>query len=316
MRIENEVLLDFRDVLIRPKRSTLASRSEVDLLREYKFKYAKEIWTGIGIISANMDNVGTLSMGRSLSKYNILTALHKHYDAEILVKFFNEEEAVAHNCFYSIGITDKDLEKYNYVKSKTQNINKVCIDVANGYTQMFVDFLAKFRENNPDIAIMAGNVATAEMTEELVLCGVDIVKCGIGPGSSCLTRKMTGVGIPQLSCIIECADAAHGLGAMICGDGGCTVPGDIVKNFGGGADFCMLGGMLAGHLESEADIPMVYKFISEDAKNSVKKDEDLINLTRILDLDVSELDQKYLTKFGCQNSFFLSTSEKTDVGFL
>ena len=304
MRIENEVLLDYRDVLLRPKRSTLASRNEVDLNRDYRFKYGQESWNGVGVISANMDSVGTFSIARVLSKYNMLTALHKHYDADILVKFFSEELDVAHNCFYSLGITEKDLEKFNYVKAKLKDIDgrhyisKICVDVANGYTQIFVDFLNKFRNDNPESIIMAGNVVTAEMTEELVLSGVDIVKVGIGGGSCCTTRKITGIGIPQLSANIECADAAHGLGAMICGDGGITCPGDVVKGFGSGADLIMIGGMFAGHLESEADTPMVYKFISDDARKSVSKDEDFINLTRILDLNVSELDQKYLTKFG------------------
>jgi GMP reductase len=117
-----------------------------------------------------------------------------------------------------------------------------------------VQFVTKFRDENKDVVVMAGNVVTGDMTEALILAGVDIVKVGIGPGSVCTTRKMTGVGYPQLSAIIECADAAHGLGAQVCGDGGCTVPGDLAKGFGGGADFIMLGGMLAGHDESAGDL--------------------------------------------------------------
>ncbi len=133
-------------------------------------------------------------------------------------------------------------------------IRYVCIDVANGYTESFVGFVAKFREAYPRITVMAGNVVTGEMTEELILSGADIVKVGIGPGSVCTTRSMTGVGYPQLSAVIECADAAHGLGGRICADGGCTTPGDVAKAFGGGADFVMLGGMLAGHDECAGDV--------------------------------------------------------------
>lgn len=208
MRIENEVLLNFSDILLKPKRSTLASRNDVDLTREYRFKYGLESWTGIGIIAANMDNVGTISMARSLSKYKILTALHKHYDAEILVKFFSEELDDAHNCFYSLGITDKDLEKFNYVKEKLKNIDgrnyisKICIDVANAYSENFVNFLKKFRNDNPDSIIMAGNVATGEMTEELVLSGADVVKVGIGPG--CFLPKsivITKTGLKYIECV-------------------------------------------------------------------------------------------------------------------
>ena len=92
------------------------------------------------------------------------------------------------------------------------------------------------------------------MTQELILSGADIVKVRIGPGSVCTTRIQTGVGYPQLSAVIECADAAHGLGAHIIADGGCTCPGDVAKAFGGGADFVMLGGMFAGHDEGKGKI--------------------------------------------------------------
>ncbi len=110
------------------------------------------------------------------------------------------------------------------------------------------------REAHPDSIIIAGNVVTGEMVEELLLSGADIVKVGIGPGSVCTTRIKTGVGYPQLSAIIECADAAHGLSGQIISDGGCTNPGDIAKAFGAGADFVMLGGMFAGHDECGGDV--------------------------------------------------------------
>lgn len=267
MRIENEIRLDFKDVLIRPKRSTLKSRSQVDLNRTFLMPHTGTSWTGIPIIAANMDTVGTFAMAKKLAEFNVCTAIHKHYPADELIAFWRQvapsnsfagSSPVLDYTFYSIGITDADEAKFKQVQTALTNegrmIDKVCIDVANGYSEAFVDFIKRFRDENPTVTIMAGNVVTGEMTEELILSGADIVKVGIGPGSVCTTRKMTGVGYPQLSAIIECADAAHGVKGMVCGDGGCTVPGDLAKAFGGGADFIMLGGMLAGHDQCDGEI--------------------------------------------------------------
>ena len=155
----------------------------------------------------------------------------------------------------SIGILEKDAEKFSEVyKQADGNLKYVCIDVANGYSDRFGEFVRNFRNKYPNLVIIAGNVVTGEMTEELILAGADIVKVGIGPGSVCTTRIQTGVGYPQLSAVLECADAAHGLGGHIIADGGCTCPGDVAKAFAGGADFVMLGGMLAGHDEGGGDI--------------------------------------------------------------
>ena len=256
MRIESDVQLDFKDVLLRPKRSTLGSRANVDLDRLYRFRHARLEMPVVPVIAANMDTVGTFEMAHALAKHKILTAIHKHYPVDDLVAFFGREgEGPQRYAFYSLGILERDLQKFEQVWGRTGGgIRWVCIDVANGYTEAFIDFVKRFRERYPDVAVMAGNVVTADITEALILAGVDIVKVGIGPGSVCTTRKMTGVGYPQLSAIIECADAAHGLGGHICGDGGCTVPGDVVKAFGGGADFVMLGGMLAAHDESGGEV--------------------------------------------------------------
>lgn len=254
MHLENSVKLDFKDVLIRPKRSTLTSRSEVDITREFKFLHSSEPYQGIPIIAANMDTTGTFEMASALARHKMSTALHKHYTAKEYVDFFQKLENKS-DAFYSLGIGEHDWQKFREVMAAAPGaIRYVCIDVANGYTEAFVAFVKKVRETYPDIVLMAGNVVTGDMTEELLLAGADIVKVGIGPGSVCTTRKMTGVGYPQLSAIIECADAAHGLGGRICADGGCTVPGDIAKAFGGGADFVMLGGMLAGHDEAAGDV--------------------------------------------------------------
>lgn len=252
MRVESEILLDFSDVLIRPKRSTLSSRREVNLHRTYTFKHSKREWNGVPIMAANMDGVGTLEMAKSLSKFNMITCLtkdHQYYD-------FDKDFAVDSNYFaISTGIREDD---YKYLKATLDtfidDIKFICIDVANGYSESFGDFVAKIRSEFPNHTIIAGNVVTADMTQELILRGADIVKVGIGPGSVCTTRVQTGVGYPQLSAIMECSDAAHGLGGHIIADGGCTCPGDVAKAFGAGADFVMLGGMLAGHDESGGDV--------------------------------------------------------------
>lgn len=253
MRIEQDVKLDFKDVLIRPKRSTLRSRAEVDLAREYTFKHSKLKWQGIPIIAANMDHTGTFAMAQSLAKHKLLTAIDKFSTVEKWQKFQAEHPTAVPHSFISSGISQNDFDLLKKLAGEIKT-NFICLDVANGYTQYFVDFVKKSRDEFPNHTIMAGNVVTAEMAEELVIAGADIVKVGIGPGSVCTTRLKTGVGYPQLSAIIECADAVHGLGGQLCADGGCTSPGDVAKAFAAGADFVMLGGMLAGHDEGEGEI--------------------------------------------------------------
>jgi GMP reductase len=248
MRVRPDIKLDFDDVLFEPKRSRMGSRQEVTLWREYDFKYAERGFRGIPIVAANMDTVGTFEMAKALYDHNMVTAIHKHYSVEELREFFGAE-AGAH-IFYSMGILDGDIKKLDDVFEDIDGPTHICMDVANGYSEKFVDVIKRVREKYPKAIIMAGNVVTGDMTLQLILSGVDIVKVGIGPGSVCTTRKMTGVGYPQLSAIMECADAAHGENGHICADGGCKNPGDVAKAFGAGADFVMLGGMLAGHDES------------------------------------------------------------------
>lgn len=246
MRIEEDIKLDFDDVLIRPKRSQLVSRKDVDLEREFTFIHSKWKWKGISLIAANMDTVGTFEMSNALSKHKMLTCLHKFYsDFDIINSNVNWDYTSI-----SIGSKDDDITKILEITRNNKRIKFLTIDVANGYGEYFSSFVSKARRLFPDKVIIAGNVVTGEMTEQLILSGADIVKVGIGPGSACTTRLKTGVGYPQLSAIIECADAAHGLGAHVIADGGCRTPGDIAKAFGAGADFVMLGGMLAGHDES------------------------------------------------------------------
>ena len=243
MRIEDEIKLDFKDVLIRPKRSTLSSRKEVDLTRTYKFKHSRAEWTGVPVMAANMDGVGTLEMAAALQQHNMFTCTVKSYDEGD----FGGIDIDFDNFAVSTGTSSGDFNKLKRIFAVYSELKFICIDVANGYQEIFADYVARVREEFPTKTIIAGNVVTADMTQELILRGADIVKVGIGPGSVCTTRVQTGVGYPQLTAIIECADAAHGLGAHIIGDGGCTCPGDVAKAFGAGADFVMLGGMLAGH---------------------------------------------------------------------
>ncbi|MCV9878427.1 GMP reductase [Brenneria izbisi] len=255
MRIEEDLKLGFKDVLIRPKRSTLKSRSEVELVRQFSFLHAGSAWSGVPIIAANMDTVGTFRMAEALASFDVLTAVHKHYSQDQWSQFVQRSSAaVLRHVMVSTGTSDADFAKLKQIVALSAELKFICIDVANGYSEHFVTFLQKARETFPDKVICAGNVVTGEMVEELLLSGADIVKVGIGPGSVCTTRVKTGVGYPQLSAVIECADAAHGLGGQIVSDGGCSAPGDVAKAFGGGADFVMLGGMLAGHDECEGTI--------------------------------------------------------------
>ena len=255
MRIEYEIKLGFKDVMFRPKRSTLKSRSQVDLEREFTFLNSGKTWKGVPVIAANMDTVGTFEMAVALAEEKILTAVHKHYSVEEWSEFLTSQpESIYEYIALSTGTGKSDEEKITEILRLYPKIQFLCIDVANGYSEHFVDFVKSARQNFPDKTIIAGNVVTGEMVEELILAGADIIKVGIGPGSVCTTRVKTGVGYPQLSAIIECADAAHGLGGHIIGDGGCKVPGDVAKAFGGGADFVMLGGMLAGHDESGGEM--------------------------------------------------------------
>jgi len=278
MRIESEIKLDYKDVLFRPKRSTLTSRSEVDLVREFTFPNTETAtWKGVPIVAANMDTVGTFETAKALANHHMLTCMSKHFDLEKwlhkmngygVYKFPEQREGTvwehdpdsrcSHNRIYnhmvvSCGIKDEDLDYLDTILRQFFWLKFICIDAANGYTAKFCEFVKKVRDKYPNHIIIAGNVVSGEMTEEIILSGADIVKVGIGGGSVCTTRIQTGVGYPQLSAVIECADAAHGLNGHNMADGGCVCAGDIAKAFGGGADFVMLGGMLAGHTESAGE---------------------------------------------------------------
>lgn len=257
-QIRDSVELDFCDVLFRPKRTTLNSRSEADIIREYKFKYYPKTIKSCGIMAANMATTGTFEMNDVLQKYKAFTCLHKHYKETKLrsymaTNYMDDDSEYNSFTFISTGLKDDKEKVFSYLESGTQ-IDKICIDIANGYIPKLIEFVREVRNKFPSSLIMVGNVVTGDMTQDLILNGADIVKVGIGPGSVCTTRKLTGVGRPQLSAILECADAAHGVGGLICADGGCTCAGDVAKAFGAGADFVMIGGMFAGTDESAGEL--------------------------------------------------------------
>ncbi|PMG36925.1 GMP reductase [Vibrio splendidus] len=265
MRIEQELKLGFKDVLFRPKRSTLKSRSQVELTRDFTFKHSGRQWSGTPVIAANMDSVASFEMAAALAEHGVMTAVHKHYTVEQWAAFAKTaDKKTLNNVFVSTGTSEAEFEKVKQIMALSEDFVFICIDIANGYSEHLVDYVQKVRAEFPDKVISAGNVVTGDMVEELILAGADIVKVGIGPGSVCTTRVKTGVGYPQLSAIIECGDAAHGLGGMIIGDGGCSCAGDVSKAFGGGADFVMLGGMLAGHSESGGEV------VEQDGKQFMK----------------------------------------------
>ncbi|MEC7425696.1 MAG: GMP reductase [Candidatus Thermoplasmatota archaeon] len=253
MRIERDLKLTFDDVLIRPKRSTLISRSDVNLVREFTFRHTEETWDGVPIVAANMDTTGLFSIAEVLQGHKMLTCTQKFYSTQEFADAWENgvnSEFIAVTC----GSTDESFELLKRKMATNKGLKMICIDVANGYREVFLNFVRKVRGEFSEKIIIAGNVATREMTEALILAGADIVKVGIGPGSVCTTRKVAGVGYPQLSAISECADAAHGLSGHVMSDGGCSSPGDVAKAFAAGADFVMLGGMLAGHDESGGEL--------------------------------------------------------------
>ena len=271
MRIVTDVKLDYKDVLIQPKRSALKSRKDVNLKRSYKFRNSENMWRGIPIMAANMDGVGTFNMAHELSKLDLFTCITKQNTPKDWYNQFGEIKL--DHVSISIGT---NLEDYEIAKEiiATNNLSWICIDIANGYSEHFVDFVRRVRKEHPKANIIAGNVVTADMTQELILAGADVVKVGIGPGSVCTTRIQTGVGYPQLSSVIECSDAAHGLGGHIIADGGCTCPGDVAKAFAAGADFVMLGGMLAGHDEGGGET-IIRRYLTGERKLDASYEEDL-----------------------------------------
>ena len=258
MRINYDAKLNFEDVLLQPKRSTLTSRKDVDMTRKFTFRNSKKVMNFTPIFASNMDGVGTFSMAKVLQEYKMMTTITKTTTPEQWRKAVGSGVRLqsVSVCTGTNKVFDDDAEDYRNMQEVLKSfpdVKMITIDVANAYHQNMVGFVAKVREEYPDKVIIAGNVVTPEMTEELIINGADVVKIGIGPGSVCTTRTMAGVGVPQFSAILDCADAANGVDGHIMADGGCTQPGDIAKALGGGAHMVMIGGMLAGHNESEIE---------------------------------------------------------------
>lgn len=278
MIIESDIKLDFKDVLIKPKKSTLKSRSEVNLNIHYKSKHSKKQLNDIiPIMVSNMDTTGTFTLAKAAMKHNIITCIHKHYTLSQWIDFINSDD-LQDNWYNYIAISAgiNDINKLYTILDMFSDIQFICLDIANGYINVFSELVKEVRTKYPDKIIIAGNVVTADMTQELILSGADIVKVGIGPGSVCTTRIKTGVGYPQLSSIIECATAAHELDAHIISDGGCTCPGDFSKAFGAGADFVMSGGIFSGHTECEGELVIIdnikyHKFYGMSSSNAMIK---------------------------------------------
>ncbi len=258
MQIIDNVQLDFSDVLIKPRRSSIDSRSKVDITREYKFKWCPYVIKGTGIMQANMGTIGNFDVSRRMLDNGLFACLHKHHKVEDLIEFYNElidkGDDTWKRCLLSIGLRDNGIEKLRMLKEKLGIQVGIKFDVPNGYIPQVKERVIELRKEFPEMFIMVGNVVTGDITEDLILSGADCVAIGIGNGAQCLTRRQTGCGRPQFSAIVECADAAHQVGGMVCSDGGITCPGDLGKAFGSGADFIMIGSLFAGTDEAEGEI--------------------------------------------------------------
>lgn len=309
--IIEEIQLDYCDVMIKPKRSTLNSRSEPDIYREYKFRWSNARIIGNGLMVANMATTGTFEMAKVMQYNKMFCCLQKHYTFEELYDFLTEnnlkaktfDEKICGNdyIFVSTGIKDGDYEKICKVLDLGLCKN-LCIDIANGYIPNLITFVKKIREKYSDLVIMVGNVVTGDMVQDLILNGADIVKIGIGPGSNCTTRKETAVGRPQLSAVIDCAEAAHAVNGMICADGGITCNGDICKAYGAGADFVMVGSLVAG--TDEADGEIIEKMYRTDEYDyTVESIEDMYNEYELVpDRPKFEM-KKYKLAYGMSSKF-------------
>lgn len=267
MQIIDSVQLDFSDVLIKPRRSSIDSRSKVDITREYKFKWCPYVIKGTGIMQANMGTIGNFNVSRKMLNNGLFACLHKYHNINDLIDFYKElidkGDDTWRRCLLAIGLRDDGIDKLRTLNEKLGVQVGVKFDVPNGYIPQVKEKVIELRKEFPEMFIMVGNVVTSDITEDLILSGADCVAVGIGPGGQCLTREQTGCGRPQLSAIIECADAAHQVGGMVCGDGGITCPGDLGKAFGAGADFIMIGSMFAGTLEADGDIVSKWIFTGE-----------------------------------------------------
>lgn len=247
------VKLDFDDVLIVPQFSDITSRNQVDVNTTIAGRWGASI-TGVPIIAANMDGVGTFSMHHALKKFGAFTAITKHHT---LADWVHQSD-VSH-AFITIGMNDGELNQADAIistwKDRIPNfIPKIVIDVANGYMNPFYSFIEKVRNCVPDAFIMVGTVVTPEAVQRCITSGADLARVGIGTGAVCTTRRVAGVGYPQFSALMECVPAAEEVGGGVQSDGGCVFPGDFSKALAVGAKMVMAGSIFAGHEESEQKI--------------------------------------------------------------
>ena len=247
--------IDFKDVLIVPNKTTIKSRKEVSLQREFTFKNNTK-WKGVPIISSNMDTVSDVKTFDILRQHDYITCFPKHYNKKWTLDFPKHLELVD-NYMLTCGTGDSNNLIALVKKLYTFGIHPrfICVDVANGYMKQLEDTCVQIKSFFPECILVAGNVVTPDSVYELMSqCGVDIVKIGIGSGAVCTTRLKAGVGYPQLSAMLECKSAAELGGGYLISDGGIVYPCDIAKAFAAGSDFVMCGSILAGHDESPGEL--------------------------------------------------------------
>lgn len=208
MQILSNTELDFSDVLIKPRRSTICSRKDADIVREYKFKWSKNSVFGTGLMNANMGTIGTFKVAKVMLDDGLFTCLHKHHNKEDLLSFYKSllGSSSFFRCFLSIGLRDNGLEKIEYLYNELCVTPPICIDVPNGYIPQVKELVMKIRKKYPKCLLMVGNVVTGDIVEDLILSGADIVKVGIGSGAQCVlqnTMVKTNKGIVPIQDIQE-----------------------------------------------------------------------------------------------------------------
>lgn len=273
MLIHNDIQLDFDDVLIAPQTTTINHRGEVDIIREFKYLDV----CGVPVISANMTQTGTFDVASKLLENDYFATLHKFYKAEEIIEFIQSQKRKnilnglidccgeymgnEKNLFVTVGKRnwDEEFKKIETIYEQTGALVSVLLDVPNAYIPEIVDCVKQLREfmneqNCHGGLIAVGNVCSGDETQKLILAGANFVKVGIGPSPVCDTRIKTGCGRPQLSAIIECANAAHQVNGYIIADGGFKTNADFCKALVAGADICMSGSMFAGCEEANGKI--------------------------------------------------------------
>lgn len=241
--------LTFDDVLLVPSKSEVRSRRDPKLTS----KLTKNISLETPVISANMDTVTETEMALAMNELGGLGILHRFVSTEAQLGFVRElKKKNVKNIAASIGVNEEDRPRA--LALIKEGVNIITVDIAHGHSIVMSETVKWLKDSNPEIQIIAGNVATPEATQDLITAGADAIKVGIGPGSMCTTRIITGCGVPQLTAIAMCAEVARPLGIPIIADGGLRTSGDLVKAFAAGASTVMLGSMLAGTLETPGEV--------------------------------------------------------------